>query len=170
MACEGMALKPFNQTQQAEDLEMKRLAWNLTGELCQNEQCLKEAVGLGLLRSLLMYVDEESAASLAARWPPDQLRDLTLQSLSLMYLVVPHCHAQFSNLDGCRLVMRFVEEARSRDVKMVRPVKLSREGGRGEERRRRRCNDTMIFVSERMRSVAVMVHGCTCTRVSVRED
>mmetsp|Transcript_32935 Transcript_32935/g.63262 ORF Transcript_32935/g.63262 Transcript_32935/m.63262 type:complete len:884 (-) Transcript_32935:291-2942(-) len=119
MACEGMALKPFNQTQQAEDLEMKRLAWNLTGELCQNEQCLKEAVGLGLLRSLLMYVDEESAASLAARWPPDQLRDLTLQSLSLMYLVVPHCHAQFSNLDGCRLVMRFVEEARSRDVKMA---------------------------------------------------
>jgi hypothetical protein len=72
-------VKPFLLTTEAEEFEMRQLAWTCLTSMCHEAGCRAEAVQGGLLNAMLMYVDVEilggqgEQSAVVQRWTPSQL-------------------------------------------------------------------------------------------------
>eukprot|EP01083_Nonionella_stella_P212319 766906_1 len=109
LGTDGDGVQAFTQTNEAPDLEMKKLLWVLISKLIRHHRNLSYIVEAKFLASLLVYVDPEIHADhpALAKWSPNQVKDLRNLAMATLFTIVPFLPFSFRELKGCSKMLRF---------------------------------------------------------------
>lgn len=111
-------LKPFCQTKESEDLELRRLVWGLVCRLCVHPVCLEDSVQGGFLDVLLMYIDVERQSSPhITKYARSQIHELQLQVFAILFEIVPGCPMAYSQRNGNEIVLNFIRSCPQGELK-----------------------------------------------------
>jgi len=91
-----------------EDFEMKKLTWNLLSLISTDPPSAKHMIEEGFLQVLLMYVDSTKQHPRMPKWASNQLLDLRLQAMSILFSLVPMGPSDFCQLGGNGTILSFL--------------------------------------------------------------
>lgn len=103
-------------TNSQEDLEFRIMLWSTLARCCSDEHCAQVATECGLVQSLLSHLDSNDASRDQRQWSQEQKRNMQLEALSALFVLVEHIPDSFSVSEGSAIVLRLLQNTSSREV------------------------------------------------------
>ncbi|GMH36298.1 hypothetical protein BSKO_04166 [Bryopsis sp. KO-2023] len=115
---EGGAFKSMAVTSPDLNFELTCLLCTAITDICQHDECLKEALDGGLLHLLLLPLRDSQICS-TSPWNADQQAWILRQALHCLSSLVPRCGKSFIELGGVEMVVRFIEETEDEGLLLI---------------------------------------------------
>eukprot|EP00927_Polykrikos_kofoidii_P077957 TRINITY_DN74838_c0_g1_i1.p1 TRINITY_DN74838_c0_g1~~TRINITY_DN74838_c0_g1_i1.p1 ORF type:complete len:946 (+),score=137.35 TRINITY_DN74838_c0_g1_i1:126-2840(+) len=103
-------------TNSQEDMEFRTLLWGTLARCCSSSECAEVATSLGLVPTLLSYLDVHEVPVEQRQWSQEQRRKVQLEALSALFLLVQCMPNAFLQAQGNATALQLLQATRSREV------------------------------------------------------
>jgi hypothetical protein len=166
-------VKAFILTSCSEDFEMKRAMINIACLLAEEETCASQITSHSVfLGALLLHIDQRLEQHVARRkYSRQQARQLQVQCLESLAVLVPHCPDLFRDMEGVQILLEFLAEQSEESLRAASLVLLTHMAslpGYQEELGGRTCAMMLSLLKERalhpfaIRQAALSVLSMLC--------
>ncbi len=100
----------YHNTTKPEELQMKKLTWDLLDRLCANAEFAKEILDWGFINAIISYINVRCETPAVVRWTTLQLLDLQAHSLRTLSSLAVMGANYFSAAGGADIVHEYIAE------------------------------------------------------------